>query len=180
MVVTSIVTKKGDDGTSSILAKKERLLKNDAYFNAIGTIDELNCFISFAISRMPCEFNYLQGILKEIQHELFTVGYIINSNDDEASKNIVNKIDKYIKNIENRYSLPEITGFVIPGGNEISSTLHVCRAICRRAERAIIDINTFHPWQKESIKYLNRLSDLLFIMAVVSAKENLVKWKGIK
>ena len=142
-----IYTKKGDDGMTSLLNKK-RVSKQSPKIEVYGNIDELNSFIGFAIS-----FSHdkkLIKILRSIQRDLFALS---------AGKSLKpKKLELIIDETSN--SLEPLDNFILPGGTKVSSILHVARTVCRRAERSC----TKSPL-KTYIPYLNRLSDLLFVLA---------------
>lgn len=159
----SISTKTGDNGYTNLWSG-ERISKDDLRVETYGTIDELNSFLGEA-------FHYLKSfenkrILSNIQKTLFRVGGEIASksklftkpiedNDIEALTNLVKKFEDTIN----------LKGFVIPGKTLSSSKLDICRTIARRAERLIIKLANGEKINNNLQKYLNRLSDLLFMMA---------------
>lgn len=176
----SIYTKKGDQGSTS-LANKERLRKDNLRLEAIGTIDELNSFIGLAVAFAT--YNPKQMLIS-IQDDLLTIGsYLGMSNIN------VDYLAKEIKGFEVRIDqmtedLPELKNFILPGGTDSSSFLHVCRSITRRAERKVVTIVSEHfsPTKEEALvlQYLNRLSDLLFTLARYENKGHDRIWKQHK
>lgn len=159
----SITTKTGDKGETSLWSG-ERISKDSIRVEAYGTIDELNSFISEASHYLKS--SEAKKILKEVQNDLFKVaGQLASKSRDyihPVSEEDVQRITKYIENFEKRINLK---GFVIPGRTLQSSKLDVCRTITRRAERRIITLDKNEKVSEQLKKYMNRLSDLLFILA---------------
>ena len=168
-----IYTKTGDKGTTSLIGGK-RVLKNSDKLNAYGTIDELNSFLGLLRAKTLDE-NIKTEIL-DIQNTLFNIGahLALDENvkkipefaqiNDEKIKKIEDLIDFFQEN------LPKITNFIIYGENELSAICHVCRAICRRAEREIITVNQQYNIDTNVTTYINRLSDFLFVLARIYTK----------
>lgn len=166
-----IYTKTGDKGDTSLIGG-ERVGKNDPRIEAYGTIDELNAFIGLAITHLPLHIKELRDDLIKIQHHLFDIGAELASLSDRKVKAmkiprvratkiawLEDHIDRYHKEV------PELKHFILPGGSETSSALHVARSVCRRAERAIIALADTQSVNPELIKYINRLSDFFFAAA---------------
>ncbi|HBT51421.1 MAG TPA: cob(I)yrinic acid a,c-diamide adenosyltransferase [Petrotoga sp.] len=159
----SISTKTGDKGETSLWSG-ERVSKDDIRVEAYGTVDELNAFLS--------ETNYylkshqVKKIINEVQNDLFKVAGELASKSKPYKYPIqeedVLKITNYVYAFENRLNLK---GFVIPGKTLQSAKLDICRTIARRAERRIIALDKKEPVPEPLKKYVNRLSDLLFILA---------------
>lgn len=162
-----VYTKTGDKGQTSLLGGK-RVSKADKRLEAYGTIDELNSFLGLLRSRLLGEDE--KTFVYEIQKSLFIVGAILATPDDYKGKPILfdntltAKIENRIDEIGN--SLPPFKEFIVYGTNEISSISHICRAVARRAERRIIDLNGEHSVDENLIKYINRLSDYLFMLGL--------------
>ncbi len=157
---TKIYTRTGDDGTTGLIGGK-RVSKNDAAIIALGNLDELNAFLGMIY--LP-ELRKIQADLMEIAAGL--AGY--KKIKAVASGRTKGKWEKRVKEMEEeidkmQLKLPELHRFVLPGGCETATQLHLARAVCRRAERAIIGVGGKGPGG--SIKYLNRLSDYLFTLA---------------
>ena len=168
-----IYTKTGDKGTTSLIGGK-RVLKNSDKLNAYGTIDELNSFLGLLRAKTTDE-NIKTEIL-DIQNTLFNVGaYLALDENVEKIPEFAQINDEKIKKIENlidffQENLPKITNFIIYGENELSAICHVCRAVCRRAEREIITVNQQYNIDANVTTYINRLSDLLFVLARIYTK----------
>lgn len=168
-----IYTKTGDKGTTSLIGGK-RVLKNSNKLNAYGSIDELNSFLGLLRAKTTDE-NIKNEIL-DIQNTLFNVGaHLALDENVEKIPEFAQINDEKIKKIEDlidffQENLPKITNFIIYGENELSAICHVCRAICRRAEREIITVNQQYNIDSNIITYVNRLSDFLFVLARVYTK----------
>ena len=175
-----IYTKTGDKGETSLFGGK-RLPKNDDRIDAYGTIDELNSFIGWL--RDSVEKEDLKNNLKEIQDRLFTIGSNLAS---DPSKNMITPdvIEADVEFLEQQIDAMEeeltpLKHFVLPGGHSSVSICHVCRTVCRRAERCIISLSQSEKVEEIIIRYVNRLSDYFFVLGrkisqVVGAEE--VKW----
>jgi cob(I)alamin adenosyltransferase len=169
-----IYTRTGDAGTTGAIGG--RVDKDDVRIEAYGTIDELNCFVGQAMGFLEAnKFGDLLDDLLEIQHELFDCGADLALLKQELRPYLVKAgmidrleamIDKYDAEI------PEITKFILPGGSQASSTLHVCRTVCRRAERRVVTLARTQPINEEVRRYLNRLSDLFFTVARLANSRN--------
>ncbi len=168
-----IYTKTGDKGTTSLIGGK-RVLKNSDKLNAYGTIDELNSFLGLLRAKTTDE-NIKTEIL-DIQNTLFNVGaYLALDENVEKIPEFAQISDEKIKKLEDlidffQENLPKITNFIIYGENELSAICHVCRAVCRRAEREIITVNQQYNIDTNVTTYINRLSDLLFVLARIYTK----------
>ena len=162
-----IYTKTGDKGQTSLLGGK-RVSKADKRLEAYGTIDELNSFMGLLRSKIDDETT--KTFLHEIQKSLFSVGAILATPPDYKGKpiefdtNLIGKLENKIDEISN--SIPPFTEFIVYGENEISSIAHICRAIARRAERRIIDLNNEQEVNNNIIMYVNRLSDYLYSLGL--------------
>lgn len=165
-----LYTKTGDKGQTSLIGG--RVGKDDVRVEAYGTIDELNSFIGVAQAEAAKheELEELAGWLVDIQQELFDCGsdlayaregapFKING---EPAERLEGWIDRYIA------EAPEITRFILPGGSAVSSALHVCRTVCRRAERRVVTLSREYAINEDVLIYLNRLSDFFFAAARVA------------
>jgi cob(I)alamin adenosyltransferase len=164
--LTRIYTKLGDGGETH-LGDMSRVSKLHPRVEAYGTIDELNAFLGVALlaEGMPGRFSEW---LSRVQNDLLDVGADLSvpSSDDEARERLRVTPD-YTAWLEQacdevNEKLPPLRSFVIPGGSPAAAHLHVCRTVCRRAERRTIAVEDANP---EAVRYLNRLSDLLFILS---------------
>jgi cob(I)alamin adenosyltransferase len=160
-----LYTKTGDGGTTSVIGG--RVDKDDLRVEAYGTVDELNCFLGQAIALLTdTQHLPLTSALLQIQHDLFDVGVdlaTVTPKEWKVTAEKVEFLERFIDDLSGR--TPEITYFILPGGTPLASALHVCRAVCRRAERAIVRLSKQHSVHDEVKKYMNRLSDLFFAAA---------------
>tara|TARA_B100000524_G_C23588505_1_gene348086 strand:+ start:203 stop:742 length:540 start_codon:yes stop_codon:yes gene_type:complete len=163
-----IYTKKGDKGQTSLLSG-EIVKKHNKNVDAYGAIDELNSFIG--LLKDYVEEDKIKNLLNIVQVKLFSIGSSLSSVDSNKILSKKVKIEKkdieYIEvKIDNfNDSLPDLKNFIIPGGNKKSSYSHVCRSICRRAERRISEINDNKKIDPIILGYINRLSDLFFVLS---------------
>ena len=169
-----VYTKTGDKGTTSLFGGT-RVPKDHARIESYGTVDELNSYIGLIRDQ---EINqHYKNILIEIQDRLFTVGAILATPPEKevlknGKKRLQNLgiIETDIQLLENEIdtmedSLPQMTHFVLPGGHTTVSYCHIARCVCRRAERLAVHLSHNEPVADITIKYLNRLSDYLFVLA---------------
>lgn len=163
-----IYTKTGDTGTTSLVGGK-RTSKDDARLNAYGTIDELNSFLG--LLRAKTTEPDKKELILDIQNTLFSLGAILAADSDDTKRRFSleippEKVDKLEKNIDLiQESLPPIANFVIYGSDELSAICHICRAVARRAEREIITVYKQVTPDTNLLRYINRLSDFLFVLA---------------
>ena len=168
-----IYTRTGDKGTTS-LSDGSRISKSDILLHAYGTVDELNSFIGVVISQNPDEF------LTKVQNELFVVGGMLATpvtNWEKYWK--VERLAEFTKELEEEIDrmsaeLPPMRGFILPQGSRLIADTHVCRTVCRRAERYVVAMmEEDEAYQKVQV-LLNRLSDFFFILArFFHQKENI-------
>ena len=166
--LTRIYTRTGDDGTTG-LAGGERLPKAHARIEAIGGVDELNAAIG--LLRVQPLGDDLDLVLEAIQHRLFDLGGKLAMPGTELLKaqhtlGLEQTLDRF------NADLPPLEEFILPGGGEAAARCHLARTICRRAERELLRLSRIEPVNSASITYLNRLSDLLFVLARVMARRN--------
>jgi cob(I)alamin adenosyltransferase len=164
-----IYTKTGDKGETSLLTG-ERVPKNSQIIEAYGTIDELNSFIGLAIAE--AENKAIKQLLKKIQNQLFLVGADLASPDKKGNKKLEElripkefylEAEEAIDHFES--GLEELKNFILPGGTKLSGLLHLCRTIARRAERKVAALKGDMNVEENIIIFLNRLSDLFFVLA---------------
>jgi cob(I)alamin adenosyltransferase len=163
----NIYTRTGDAGQTGIIGG--RVDKDDIRVEAYGTTDELNCFVGQAMSLLEdAKYDDLHADLLQIQHELFDCGHDLALAQTgirpfkvfaEMVDNLETWIDKYDAETE------DLKRFILPGGSMISSTLHICRTVCRRSERIVVTLARTQEINPEVRRYLNRLSDLFFTIA---------------
>jgi len=162
-----IYTKKGDKGKTSLIGG-ETVDKHDAAVDSYGTIDELNSFVGLLNDYVNDK--EIKEVLNNIQIKLFSVGSILASGGNKNFSNKVNIEKKDVEDIESSIDdmnskLPELKNFIIPGGHKTSSYSHVCRSICRRAERKISELNNHTKINPHILSYTNRLSDFFFVLS---------------
>jgi cob(I)alamin adenosyltransferase len=166
LAINRVYTRRGDTGQTS-LAGGQRLPKNDLRIEAYGTVDELNSFIGLA-RESARELPELDRILRRVQHELFNLGSILATLPEDVhpkqaritateSEQLEREIDRMNE------GLPPLRSFVLPGSSRINAELHICRTVCRRAERVIVALAATTGVDEAILKYLNRLSDALFV-----------------
>jgi cob(I)alamin adenosyltransferase len=166
--LTSIYTRKGDEGETS-LGGGQRVPKDSARVAAYGTVDELNSSIGLALAHGLSP--RLMEILPIIQNELFHLGSDLAFREEDKQNYPLPQIEeRHVQQLEEWIDeLNEIVGplenFILPGGSLGGAQLHVARTICRRAERAVLTLAREEPIGELVLPYLNRLSDLLFVMA---------------
>ncbi|WP_424192484.1 cob(I)yrinic acid a,c-diamide adenosyltransferase [Ampullimonas aquatilis] len=159
--LTKIVTRTGDDGTTG-LGNGQRVRKDALRIQALGDVDELNSYLGLLLCEaLPVA---VQLILVQIQHELFDLGAELSIPDyRKLQDSQVAALDDAI-NLFNE-QLPALKEFILPGGCRAAALAHVARTICRRAERLVVALAEVEPVSEPARLYLNRLSDLLFVMA---------------
>ena len=183
-----IYTKTGDKGTTALFGGT-RVPKHHIRIDSYGTIDELNSHIGL-IRDQDIDENY-QSILINIQDKLFTVGAILATDPEKAilksgkerlnipkiSDEDIELLEKEMDKMESQ--LTPMTHFVLPGGHQTVSFCHIARCVCRRAERLASSLNEIEPFHTNTLIYINRLSDYLFVLARKLSKDlqaNEVKW----
>ena len=175
--LTKIYTRTGDDGTTG-LGSGDRARKDDPRVEAYGTVDELNSALGIVISSDLSATN--SNLLAGIQQQLFDLGGELSMPGTEMiSSAAVESLEQALDSLNE--TLPPLKDFVLPGGTTTAAACHLARAICRRAERRVISLAAESPVNEQSIRYLNRLSDFLFVLARslnVEAGEPEVLWTG--
>ncbi len=175
--LTRIYTRGGDKGKTS-LGTGERVLKSSLRMEAIGSVDEANAALGWA-REMADET--IKPLLYRIQNDLFDVGADLCMPDlkQEALRISFSQVVWLEEQIDRlNHPLPPLTSFILPGGSLLAAALHMARTIVRRAERVIVAEHQHHPVNLELLKYINRLSDLLFVLcrAVNDNGTNDVLW----
>ena len=159
--LSKIYTRTGDDGTTG-LADGARVAKTDVRVEAFGAVDETNSALGVLLAEpMPAD---IRASLARIQHELFEIGAEL------ALPGYVKIAPEHVARLEQELdgfnaALPPLKEFVLPGGNRAAAACHVARTVCRRAERRAWAAAADHALNAELLRYLNRLSDLLFVIA---------------
>jgi cob(I)alamin adenosyltransferase len=166
--ITRVYTRSGDDGTTG-LGGGQRVAKDSLRIAAYGTVDELNSHIGVAVAAGVNEM--LRDTLASIQNELFHLGSDLCILEEDKAKMPVPRIEERhvlaLETLMDRLSeeLSPLENFVLPGGTAAAAQLHVARTVCRRAERLVIALSRKEAVGPFTVKYLNRLSDALFVMA---------------
>jgi len=173
VAINRVYTRGGDKGETG-LAGGQRVPKDSLRIEAYGTVDELNATIG--VARATAEeslsghgkLEELDAILKRVQHELFNVGSILATLPQDVHPRQARVTEVEIAQLEAEIDrmnavLPALRSFVLPGGCRLNADLHVCRTVCRRAERIAVALSRQEPIDGEIIRYLNRLSDALFV-----------------
>jgi len=162
--LTKIYTRTGDDGTTG-LGSGERVAKDCPRVEAFGTVDELNACLGLILATAGLP-PLVRASLTGIQHRLFDLGGelavpgrdVILAADSSDLERVLDELNA---------DLPPLKDFVLPGGTPGAAACHLARAVCRRAERSVIALRRIEAVNPESVRYLNRLSDLLFVMSRV-------------
>ena len=175
-----IYTKTGDDGNTGLQGNL-RISKSHQRIISYGTVDEANAALGIVLVH-PLDED-LVNCLTEIQNELFLVGADLSNPNLNDAKNrvslaLIDKLERYIDQFESE--LPALTNFILPGGNPAAAQIHYVRTVVRRAETQVVLLSEKDEINSNCIKYLNRLSDLLFVLGRLVNKRNKIKdivWK---
>ena len=161
--LTQIATRTGDNGTTG-LGDNSRVSKNSLRVHAMGEVDELNSHIGVLLCETMPES--VRSLLVEVQHQLFNLGGELSIPGFELLKpESVLALDQALA--EHNENLPKLQEFILPAGNRAASLAHVCRTVARRAERAVVALGNEEALKEAPRQYLNRLSDLMFVLARV-------------
>ena len=175
--LTRIYTRTGDDGTTG-LAGGDRIPKDSARVEAMGDTDELNCVIGVLLAR-PLSEPHRESLL-EIQHDLFDLGAELSMPGESLLQpGRVEWLEARLDELN--ADLPPLREFILPGGGTAGAQCHLARAVCRRAERRLVCLARKEPVTDAARRYLNRLSDFLFVLARMLGRESgegEVLWKG--
>jgi cob(I)alamin adenosyltransferase len=173
IALNRIYTRRGDSGETSLVGG-QRVPKDAIRIEAYGTVDELNSFVGMAcvsaedLGTKEPRLLELAAILKRVQHELFNLGSILATLPEDVHPRQPRVTEAEVAQLEREIDrmneeLQDLRSFVLPGGCRINAELHVCRTICRRAERLLIALRRQEQIPSETVQYLNRLSDALFV-----------------
>ena len=173
IALNRIYTKTGDTGQTRLVGG-QRVPKDDLRIDCYGTVDELNAFVGAArltteeLVRTTPSLAPFAAILKRVQHELFNLGAILATLPEDVHPNQPRVRDVDIERLEHEIDqanteLHPLRSFVLPGGSRLEAELHICRTVCRRAERLLVALTRTGATQPESLRYLNRLSDAFFV-----------------
>jgi cob(I)alamin adenosyltransferase len=161
-----IYTRTGDDGTTGLFGGR-RVGKDVLRIEAYGTVDELNALLGLA--RAAVQWPEVDSPLARIQNQLFTLGADLATPLD-ATPSVSRITETHVAGLEEAIDeaeqlLEPLRAFILPGGDEAAALLHVCRTVCRRAERAVVALARAEEINDCNVRYLNRLSDFLFVLA---------------
>ena len=180
-----IYTRRGDQGQTDLFGG-ERVAKSDARVEAYGEVDELNACVGAAAAES--QHADLRGLLQRVQSTLFDLGATLATPDPErrekaniprASEEDVAELEAAIDRLEGE--LPPLRSFILPGGSRASAAFHVARTVCRRAERRVVALGELDDVDAAGLRYLNRLSDFLFVLARIENQHSRVadvEWVG--
>lgn len=183
MKKSNIYTRTGDDGTTS-LNGGTRVSKTDVRVEAYGAVDELNAQLGLLVTYLETEAD--RGVLRKVQNDLFAVGAYLATESGRAEERRMQGVsaadvawlEQAIDEAED--GLPAWRGFVIPGGSRGAAVCHVCRTVCRCAERRILELAKRVEVRSEVCAYVNRLSDYLFVLSrkllFIAGKDEII-WK---
>ena len=178
--INKVYTRTGDAGKTRLIGGAETW-KDNVRVEAFGTVDELNAEIGLCRELLKEtgneKFTLIVQTLKSVQNELFNLGTQLASATENHSKNLPRLSNDAILQLETEIdnmneSLSELTSFVLPGGSVLNAQFHMARNVCRRAERRTITLSKKETVDPKNIKYLNRLSDALFVWSRYVNKEN--------
>jgi len=169
VAINRVYTRQGDAGQTS-LAGGQRVPKDSRRIKAYGAVDELNAFTGVARATANTEPSAapLVPILLRVQHELFNLGSILATLPEDVHPRQARITAAEITELESEMDemnegLPPLRSFVLPGGSRLNADLHVCRTVCRRAERLVIALARDEQVPPEAVQYLNRLGDAFFV-----------------
>jgi cob(I)alamin adenosyltransferase len=173
--ITKVYTRTGDNGETALVGGK-RVPKDSARIDAYGTIDELNSIVGLARAFNEEKLSegeahrFLDLVLRQIQDELFDLGSELATPPDFFQEGMYRVGEPEIKKIEQlidecQKSLEPLKSFILPGGGKLGAYLHQCRTVCRRAEREILRLSRVEELSEWPVKYVNRLSDLFFVLS---------------
>ena len=168
-----IYTRTGDEGETGLFGGT-RVSKSDARVAAYGDVDELNAWLGLVRSNLVGAEPELKSMLEQIQRDLFAIGARLADPGHRIAERVkkaavnpadITRLEEWIDALESR--LPPLRRFILAGGSPAGAALHVSRTVCRRAERAMVGLRTNHEnaFEPDLLVYMNRLSDLLFVMA---------------
>jgi len=168
VVLSKIYTKTGDAGETA-LGNGARVAKHSLRVSAYGTVDETNATVGLARLHASAE---MDAALARISNDLFDLGADLCTPDMHKDKDLtytpLRMIDSQVTRLEQEIDvwnarLTPLRSFILPGGTALAAQLHLCRTVCRRAERLVVELGTLEEVNAEAVKYLNRLSDWFFV-----------------
>ncbi|MDE3164383.1 MAG: cob(I)yrinic acid a,c-diamide adenosyltransferase [Acidobacteriota bacterium] len=176
LAINRVYTRRGDQGETALVGG-QRVGKDNPRIEAYGTVDELNAFVGAArVTAESLGIEELMEILLRVQHELFNLGSILATLPEDVHERQPRVTDAEIARLEREMdrmneALEPLRSFVLPGSSRLDAELHVARTVCRRAERACVALSRVESVPAEAVRYLNRLSDALFVWS---------RWAGYK
>ena len=168
LAINRVYTRRGDAGQTH-LAGGQRIGKDSRRIEAYGTVDELNSWMGLArATAAESGLAELTAILIRVQHELFNLGSLLATLPEDLHPRQARVTEEDVKRLEEEIdrmnaAVDPLRSFVLPGGSRLNAELHVARTVCRRAERECVALSREEPVPPEAMKYLNRLSDALFV-----------------
>jgi cob(I)alamin adenosyltransferase len=173
IALNRIYTRAGDAGQTRLVGG-QKVAKDDLRIECYGTVDELNAFIGAArltaeeLGKASSSICRLASVLRQIQHELFNLGSILATLPEDVHPKQPRVTDRDVEQLEREIDraneeLEPLRSFVLPGGSRLDAELHICRTVCRRAERMLVKLAGREDVPGEALRYLNRLSDALFV-----------------
>lgn len=176
--LSKIATKTGDKGETG-LGDGSRISKSSERMHAIGDVDELNSWVGMLRAELD-EADDLIPLLHQIQHDLFDLGGELSVPGFNALQEVlISDLEDNLEALND--TLPPLKDFILPGGSKAAALCHMTRTVCRRAERSLVQLNQVDELNPLALRYVNRLSDLLFVMArVLARRENgsEILWKS--
>ena len=183
LAIHRVYTRRGDQGETS-LAGGQRVPKDGPRIEAYGAVDELNSFVGAArVTATEAGLLPMAAILLRVEHELFNLGSTLATLPEDVHPRQARVTEAEAAQLESEMDrmnaeLPPLRSFVLPGAGRLSAELHICRTVCRRAERATVALARVESVPPEALRYLNRLSDAMFVWSrwashVTGAPENL-------
>lgn len=168
--LNKIYTCTGDDGSTGLVGGA-RIKKASLKVSAYGDVDELNAHMGACRTlSMAATDSTIHDIIARIQNELFDIGAELATPADAHWSGMLKAGPQHVAQLESwidslNATLPTLSSFILPGGSPLNASLHIARTVCRRAERSILALHEHEPVSAEIVRYINRLSDLLFVMA---------------
>jgi cob(I)alamin adenosyltransferase len=173
LAINRVYTRQGDSGDTA-LAGGQRVAKDGPRIEAYGTVDELNAFLGATratvreLADQAPRLHDLEAMLLRVQHELFNLGSILATLPQDVHPRQARITDAEVALLEAEMDrmneeLSPLRSFVLPGANRLNADLHICRTVCRRAERSTVALARVDEIPPETVRYLNRLSDALFV-----------------
>jgi cob(I)alamin adenosyltransferase len=161
----SIYTRTGDKGKTSLIGGK-RVLKSSPRVESYGAVDELNSVLGVVVTQLSAKHMSLKQELEHVQHDLFSIGAYLADPGAQRISFLGDRVEEFELMIDSQTKkLPPLRNFILPGGGKSGSLLHEARTVCRRAERQIVSILEKEDVDDGVVRYMNRLSDLLFSSA---------------